>query len=315
LTQTRRLLPKYGPMKYPTLWKLTLTTLSLLATFALTAHAGRSFLSPAKYQPGFRADKASALARILSPLATYQIDDGTAEDAVGFGNGIQNLEAVWFNQFDVIPGQTSISTVSVAWGTPFFPDPAMDGTPITIGIWSDPNGDGNPSDAVLLGQVSGTIQNSGTDTFVDYTLRPEEFFQGIDENSTLHRQSWVAAMSDGSAVDFENPGNNDVVGLIDDFGIPGNWLIRANAGGGGGEITLTAKLRRQTGKVLVALEWTGTDDTGTMNILRDGVVIHTAEDDGRAQDHLGDAGRQSHTYQVCEPDTGNCSNVLTVRIP
>src|SRR5438094_9555285 len=199
--------------------------------------------------------RAARLVRSLIPNAVYMIDDGTAEDSVGFGNGLQNFESLWFNQFDVVAGQTMISTVSVAWGTPLFPDPSINGTPITIGIWSDPNGDGDPSDAALLGQVSGTIQNAGTDTFVDYTLSPpvdvsaftsffvgdmtpmnngpEVFEQGIDENSTLHRQSWVAAMSDGSAVDFENPGNNDFIGLIDDFGIPGNWLIRADTGGGG----------------------------------------------------------------------------------
>src|SRR5204862_6889501 len=62
---------------------------------------------------------------------------------------------------------------------------------------------------------------------------PEVFFQGIDENNPLHRQSWVAAMSDGSPVDFKNPGKNDFIGLIDDFGIPGNWRIRADTGGGG----------------------------------------------------------------------------------
>src|SRR5262249_39805186 len=199
--------------------------------------------------------KTTRLLRSLIPNAVYMIDDGTAEDSVGFGNGAQNFESLWFNQFDVIPGQTMISVVSVAWGTPLFPDPSMNGTPITIGIWSDPNGDGDPSDAALLGQVSGTIQNAGTDTLVDYTLSPpvdvsaftsffvgdmtpmnngpEVFEQGIDENNPLHRQSWGAAMSDGSPVDFENPGNNDFIGLIDDFGIPGNWLIRADTGGGG----------------------------------------------------------------------------------
>src|SRR5213592_2729281 len=199
--------------------------------------------------------RTTRLLRSLLPNAVYMIDDGTAENSVAFGNGSQNFEALWFNQFDVIPGQTMISTVSVAWGTPFFPDPSQNGTPITIGIWSDPNGDGDPTDAALLEKVSGTIQNAGTDTFVDYTLSPpvdvsaftsffvgdmtpmnngpEVFEQGIDENNPLHRQSWVAAMSDGSPVDFNNPGNNDFIGLIDDFGIPGNWLIRADTGGGG----------------------------------------------------------------------------------
>src|SRR5215813_4046283 len=98
--------------------------------------------------------RTTRLLRSLLPNAVYMIDDGTAEDSVGFGNGTSNFEAVWFNQFDVIPGQTLISTVSVAWGTPLFPDPSINGTPITIGIWADPNGDGNPSDAFLLGQVS-----------------------------------------------------------------------------------------------------------------------------------------------------------------
>jgi hypothetical protein len=180
------------------------------------------------------------------------IDDGTAEDAVGFGNGIQNFQSLWFNQFDVIPGATEITAVEVAWGTPAFPE-AINGTPVTIAVWSDPNGDGQPFDAVLLGSVAGTIQNASTDTFVTYTLSPpvdlpagatsffagdmtpmnngpEHFFQGIDENSTLHRQSWIAANGDGSDVDINNVGNNDTIGIIDDFGLPGNWLIRADTG-------------------------------------------------------------------------------------
>ena len=188
----------------------------------------------------------------LLPNSVYMIDDGTSENGVGFGNGSQNFEALWFNQFEVISGQTMISTVSIAWGTPLFPDPSNNGTPVTIAIWSDPNGDGNPSDAVLLGSVAGTIQNEGTDTFVDYTFSPpvdvsaftsffvgdmtpmnngpEHFYQGIDQDSTLHRQSWVAGNSDGSPVDLNMPGNNDTVGLIDDFGLPGNWLVRADTG-------------------------------------------------------------------------------------
>ena len=58
---------------------------------------------------------------------------------------------------------------------------------------------------------------------------PQQFFQGIDQNSTL-RRSWIAARSDGGPVDINNPGNNDFLGVIDDFGLPGNWLIRANSG-------------------------------------------------------------------------------------
>ena len=83
---------------------------------------------------------------------------------------------------------------------------------------------------------------------------------------------------------------------------------------GGGELTLTATARRQGGKRLVALSWTPADG-GDINVLRDGVVIHTTADDGRAQDHLGTGPREVHVYQVCETDTGTCSNEVKVKVP
>ena len=148
-------------------------------------------------------NRVNRLLRSLIPDSVYMLDDGTAEDGVGFGNGSQNFESLWMNHFDVISGQTLITTVSVAWGTPLFPDPSNNGTAVTIAIWSDPNGDGDPHDALLLGSVAGTIQNEGTDTFVDYTFSPpvdvsaftsffvgdmtpmnngpEHFYQGLDE--------------------------------------------------------------------------------------------------------------------------------------
>src|SRR6478672_4424449 len=164
------------PMKYPTLHKVMLTTVALVASLALSAQAGRPSLSTAAQNHKGRGQHPAMSARAahqhLLPFAVYQLDDGTMEDSVAFGNGLQNFESLWFNHFDVIAGQTSISTVSVAWGTPIAPDPSQNGTPVTIAVWSDPNGDGSPTDAVLLGSVAGTVQNSSTDTFVDYTFSP-----------------------------------------------------------------------------------------------------------------------------------------------
>src|SRR4029077_6896809 len=158
-------------MKNHILQKVALTTMALLASLALSARAQTANLSTARltHHP---SNPSKLLHRVLFPNSTYMIDDGTSEDAVGFGNGAQNFQSLWFNQFDVIPGQTTISSVSVAWGTPVFPDPSIDGTPTTVCIWSDPNGDGNPSDASLLASVDGVMQNQGTDTFVVYTFSP-----------------------------------------------------------------------------------------------------------------------------------------------
>ena len=224
-----------------------------VASLAHSAQPGQPGLSTATATHGKAPVAATAAlsGHPVVPNSVYMIDDGVAEDAVGFGDGTQNFESIWFNQFTVIPGQTTITTVSVAWGFSGVPQP-IDGEAVTIGIWSDPNGDGNPSDAVLLGSVAGTIQNANTNTFVDYTLSPpvtlpggatsffvgdmtpahpgfQVFQQSIDESST-HRQSWVAAMSSGAPVDFTHLGNNDFIGIIDDFGISGNWMIRADTG-------------------------------------------------------------------------------------
>lgn len=120
---------------------------------------------------------------------------------------------------------------------------------MTIGVWSDPNGDGTPDDAALLGSVVGAVQNSNTNTFVTYcfdppvalpagatsffvgnatpNFAPELLQQGIDETIS-QRRSWVSGNADGSPVNFVHPGRNSLVDLIDNFGLPGNWLIRAD---------------------------------------------------------------------------------------
>src|SRR6266700_381198 len=222
---------------------------------------GQSGFSSAAHSRKPFGPRTTRLLRSLLPNSVYMLDDGSAEDGVGFGNGAQNFVSLWMNPFGVVAGQTMITTVSVAWGTPLFPVTSNKGTPGTIAIWSDPNGDGDPHDGLLLGSVAGTIQNEGTDTFVNYTFNPpvdvsaftsffvgdmtpanggpEHFFQGLDETPPSHMRSWIAANGDGSNVDINTIGNNDLIGTIDSFGLPGNWLIRADTGGGGGSPTPT----------------------------------------------------------------------------
>src|SRR5215467_7197000 len=262
--------------------------------------------------------KTARLLRSLIPNSVYMLDDGSAEDGVGFGNGAQNFESLWMNQFDVIAGQTLITTVSVAWGTPFFPDPSNNGTPVTIAIWSDPNGDGDPHDALLLGSVAGTIQMEGTDTFIDYTFNPpvdvsaftsffvgdltpmnngpEHFYQGLDETPPSQMRSWIAANGDGSPVDINVVGNNDTIGTIDSFGLPGNWLIRADTGGAASptptatgsptpvQIMLRAHERRVGPNTeLVELRWIGAN-SARVDIFRNGAQIARVQNTGSYAD-------------------------------
>ncbi|MDQ3199723.1 MAG: hypothetical protein M3Q46_11175, partial [Verrucomicrobiota bacterium] len=274
-------------MKYPTLQKVALTTLALVASLALTARAGTATVSSAVRTNG-ASKNINPIHNLLFPLSTYMLDDGTAENSVGLTAG---GDTICLNEFAVIPGSETISSVSIAWGTPAFPDPSLNGLPYTVAIWSDPNGDGNPNDAVLLNTASAVVADQGTDTFIttnipSTTITTANFFVGFlitqqagqfpaafdETNPTLSNRSYIAG---GATGDIMNLNNNELpVAPIESFGLVGNWLIRADAGGTGGDITLNARPRRQQGGTKVALEWSPADG-GDMNVLRDGVVVAT----------------------------------------
>jgi hypothetical protein len=175
------------------------------------------------------------------PLLTYMIDDGTAEDSIGLTAGGSFVAC---NSFPVTGGNNVITSISIAWGTPAFPDPTLNGLPYTAVLWSDPNGDGSPTDAVVLAQAPGVISQQGTDTFITTVIPPTmvtttNFFVGFlithvggqfpaafDETApTLPGRSFVA----------QTANINDLSGAfpIEEAGLVGNWLIRAEGNTGG----------------------------------------------------------------------------------
>jgi trimeric autotransporter adhesin len=83
-------------------------------------------------------------------------------------------------------------------------------------------------------------------------------------------------------------------------------------GAGGGEIELTGRVRRQGSRRGVALRWDPADG-GTVNVLRDGNIVQTTPDDGKTVDDLG-TSTGTFTYQVCETDSGDCSNEVVVEV-
>jgi Fibronectin type-III domain len=82
--------------------------------------------------------------------------------------------------------------------------------------------------------------------------------------------------------------------------------------GGGGDITLTANVHHKEGKTRVELAWSPADG-GEVAVLRNGSVVHTTVDDGIATNNAG-TRTGTVTYQVCETDSGDCSNVVEVML-
>ena len=152
------------------------TAIAVAASLVLVAPAGQPRLSTVKLTNCLASSKSSH--QLVFPTSTYLIDDGTAEDALGLKMG---GDIISLNQFAVIPGSETITTVSIAWGTLVLPDPNLNGLPYTVAIWSDPTGDGNPTDAVLLTTAGGVLSSQGTNTFittdiVDTTITTTNFF-------------------------------------------------------------------------------------------------------------------------------------------
>ena len=84
--------------------------------------------------------------------------------------------------------------------------------------------------------------------------------------------------------------------------------------GAAANITLAAESR--TGiqdRTRVRLTWEPADG-GEMNVLRNGVILGTTADDGQITDNLG-TQTGMFTYQVCETDSGDCSNEVQITVP
>ena len=161
---------------------------------------------------------------------TYKIDDGTGEDSIG----LYSLEkTTYMNQFVTPTTGDYISSIEIAWGK------ILDGMSSKIFIWSDPNNDGSPIDRIDLFSLDVIVDNANTDTFnifnitktfvlgsffvgFEYFATQEEldssnYFPGRLDQTLPMKRSWVGANS--ADLEFD---------LIDNFKLPGNWMIRAN---------------------------------------------------------------------------------------
>ena len=90
-------------------------------------------------------------------------DDGVTENSLGF-NAASGTDVLWMHKEGTVAGSTTVTAILTAWGTPLFGANSAppDGTAARVGIWDDPNDDGNPNDLVLLQEVNTTSTNPNT---------------------------------------------------------------------------------------------------------------------------------------------------------
>ncbi len=186
----------------------------------------------------------------------YMWDDGSTENLLGWNAG---GTMAWIQWFDAIGGSDTITEIRIINGSALAPGYGNgDGSPVSVGIWSDPNGDGNPADSVLLKRVDTTVQNIDTDTYQTVAISPGQpvtgrFFIGawithsagqyvapMDQNSgnIIAGRAYVFGnyIGRGGTFNPNNPGdplNNDLYEMTS-IGYPTNFAVRASRGGSSG---------------------------------------------------------------------------------
>ncbi len=173
---------------------------------------------------------------------TYQIDDGVSEALLGQG---LNGDLLWGNYFDELPGGSTIASISVAIGDAGVPV----GTTFQVAIYEDMDDDGSPATNLMFlasaTAMATTPEPLGTDTLQSVDI-PDSTVSGgffvaafmsgsianpfpakLDQTTTMQR-SWFAEHNNIGGLVLTNPfGSATLSGLVDNFGFPGNWVLRA----------------------------------------------------------------------------------------
>lgn len=219
---------------------------SVLALFAFAGTASAQF-SASGFQPGNPGG--------APEINEYQRDDGVAENSVGAGS----VSLAWLHPFTVNPNQEVITNIRVAFGTNL----TINGLPVRTYLWSDPNGDGNPNDAVVLANANGVVTNASAtvpinapvfnsfdipDTYVGPagtrffigaivdgligTTPGTQFPAAIDQTLPFPPlgTTWAAFVANPATVNPNTLGvgqNLTDIGTI--AGLNGKWLLRADA--------------------------------------------------------------------------------------
>ncbi len=165
-------------------------------------------------------------------------DDGTSTNSLGLTDG---GELCWLTHFTV--SQPALLTaLKTCFGTPAYPGVSgvSAGQAVRFYVWSDPNGDGNPSAAVFLGEATGSVNGGSIDSDVFQSISISQgvngsFFVGVsvvtssggypapmDEDGPQYGEAWLAF----NTVPFDPTSFGNLYNMTD-IGYPCNWLLRA----------------------------------------------------------------------------------------
>lgn len=173
------------------------------------------------------------LASAASASFQYRVDDGAGSGNSGFADPSDML---WGNYFFAQPGAEVITTISAAFGN-------IDGRPITIHLYDDPDDDGNPANAIRLLSTEAFASRPANNFIADYAIQPTPvmggFFVAIQrrteafefparrDDTTPMGQSWLAAAPRDQGLNLDDLGASPIFRNLNQNIPPSNWMVRA----------------------------------------------------------------------------------------
>ncbi len=176
----------------------------------------------------------------------YALDDGSRNGNYGFGSV---ADILWMNRYVVESGSEWIGEIRVVLGN------VIANEPYQVGLWSDPDNNGDPTDAQLIATANARAANGNTSIFNEIRIDPTyigpagtSFFAGVIysdrygnqfpvgvDTETISLRTWIAA---GGEVDPNNLSAAPVfgyltqaTGLVRAMGFDGALPFDCNASG------------------------------------------------------------------------------------
>ena len=106
---------------------------------------------------------ALALGSTAAAQNVYKLDDGVPNSGLSYGIP---ADYCWFQWYTTVGSTDAITKMQVM----FQPGMIPAGTPLGLCVWEDPNEDGDPSDAILVGRLNTTVPDVPGYVYVDYPL-------------------------------------------------------------------------------------------------------------------------------------------------
>ena len=219
------------------------------SSMSFSVSSGTSYLLQVGTWDGAAGGAGNLDISILSTPDGYQYDLGTATNDLGLSGG---GDLWWGNLFAADGGADTITEVQTSFGAAALPGSISNGSAVTIGIWDDPNNDGDPSDGVLLWSIATTVTNADSDTLNAYstggiavsgnfivgavcTHNVGEYPGPLDESFPSNGRSFVAYSDTQGAFNVNDLSANDQAPIdLDAIGFPAVFMTRAIGSGPSG---------------------------------------------------------------------------------